>query len=98
MFKKKDVKRDDFLWIGEAARVLGISRMTVIKRINAGQFRNVQIIMTTNGRQFNKYDVFRMAFPQANDNKLAELMFDYNVNYLGAKRARLRKKNRGKKK
>lgn len=61
------------------ARLLGVSRRTVYRRIERESFSlvGIRVLVTTGGNLYDMEDLFRRVFPSANGNTRAALMFDF---------------------
>ncbi len=61
------------------ARLLGVSRRTVYRRIERDTFSlvGIGVLVTTGGNLYDMEGIFRRVFPSADSNTIARLMFDF---------------------
>lgn len=79
--KKPDSDADSRpkLNIQGVAKLLGVSRRTVHRRIERKTFSlvGIRVVMTTAGNLYDMEGLFKRVFPSADGNTIAQLMWDF---------------------
>ena len=90
--KRKKVDQANYIYGIEAAKILGISRITFYKRIKLRKYENVSMVKNRVGVKYLIQDVFRIAHPSADDKLIESMVYNHNLKKMLDTKKRGRKK------
>ena len=93
MSKRGLLDINNSVWGIDAARVLGISRVTFYNRVRKGVY-NIPCVRCPNGFRYSIREVFKMAHPSLKEKQIEELILEYRIKMAKVKK---REKTGGKK-
>ena len=81
-----------YISTGEAGQIMGVSRWTVLRRLDRWIFPNIRRALLGEGRwAFDMEDVIRASYPSASDAEVTMMMKEYRQKFADARRHRTSK-------
>ena len=80
-----------YISTGEAAQIMGISRWTVLRRLESWKFSSIRHCMLEGRWAFDTEDVIRFSYPSASDAEVTVMMREYRQKFADARRRKTSK-------
>jgi hypothetical protein len=90
LFKKDVLDVNNSIWGIDAAKILGISRVTFWSRIRRGIYK-VKCVRCPAGYRYSIHDVFKMAHPKLKDKQIEELILEFRMKQAVVKKRKNKK-------
>ena len=71
------IRLDDMIWVGDVAKIFGMSHDTVRNRRRHGYYNDIRMMNTPGGLLYHIYDVFKHAHPNASMDNIERMIFDF---------------------
>lgn len=83
----KKIRKDDMILTGEFANIMGVCGNTIRNNVYHGYLNEIRMVRTQRGCLYHIFDVFKYAHPNASNDTLERMIFDYRTARLKQKRA-----------